>query len=264
MKLSTPEGRRAFIELLVYWSLCDMDQLGYDPTIRRVEGATGDSESDDSNEAMHLNHVHDKLQGKDLGFPYVESVACGDIMLGSGGDFWVDSSDRILSALSEESRKMCLAEGQTKLPSRIHRRLCRQPIGKPLSTVKDETELMHVLLDAMRCHMALVDDCKLLHRDISENNILVVRQSGKARGLLIDLDHAVRLDVDRGDECRARTGTLPFMSINNLRGSEHECTASDDWESFLYLICWLATYGINGDDYISEEMSQMFAIGDWR
>ncbi|KAJ1949533.1 hypothetical protein FBU59_001101 [Linderina macrospora] len=334
MELSTDAGRRAFVKFLVYWSLCEEDQLGYDPTIRRAEGggcyeidcydreeqtitkmysntlvlsasrvlgrhtrcyvafptiedatseptdftskearvikdawaqsATDDSKSDDRNEVMHLDHVRDIFNGKDLGFPYVMSDACGDVMLRSGDGFWVDSTKTILSALSDESRKMCLAEDQAKLPNRIHRRLCMTPVGEPLRTLKSEAELVRVLLDAMRCHMALVNDCKLLHRDISDNNILVVRQSGVARGLLIDLDNAVRLDVDRGDGRRVRTGTLPFMSLNNLRGVEHECTALDDWESFLYLICWLATFGINRDDRTSEKDSQDFAINNWR
>ncbi|KAJ2264061.1 hypothetical protein GGI01_000190 [Coemansia sp. RSA 376] len=33
MNVTTPEGRRAFIELLVDWSMCEDSQLGHDPTI---------------------------------------------------------------------------------------------------------------------------------------------------------------------------------------------------------------------------------------
>ncbi|KAJ2004914.1 hypothetical protein GGI06_005504, partial [Coemansia sp. S85] len=32
--VTTPEGRHAFIELLVSWSMCDDSQLGRDPTIK--------------------------------------------------------------------------------------------------------------------------------------------------------------------------------------------------------------------------------------
>ncbi|PIA12501.1 hypothetical protein COEREDRAFT_12707, partial [Coemansia reversa NRRL 1564] len=36
MDVTTADGRRGFISLLVHWSLCLEDQLGYDPTIRRI------------------------------------------------------------------------------------------------------------------------------------------------------------------------------------------------------------------------------------
>ncbi|KAJ2382678.1 hypothetical protein GGI05_005574 [Coemansia sp. RSA 2603] len=34
------------------------------------------------------------------------------------------------------------------------------------------------------------------------------------------------------------------MSINNLRSSSVRRTQLDDWESLLYLICWMATFGV--------------------
>ncbi|KAJ1958146.1 hypothetical protein EC988_000467 [Linderina pennispora] len=334
MHLSTPEGRHSFVELLVYWSLCERDQLGYDTSMRYIAesrcwefdcydrasqetthlysnavianassvlgrhtrcfvafptiemattvpidihsteavvikdawalSATGDSESDDRNEAKHLEHIRDTFGGKNLKFPYVYSAVCGDVMIHIGERSTVDSSDNILSALTDESRSMCIGQDKTTLPCRIHRRLCQKPVGEPLRSIKSEVELICVLYDAMQCHTALVEDCKLLHRDISTNNILVVRQNGKARGLLIDFDNAVRLDVQKGDSRRVRTGTLPFMSLNNLRGVRHECTALDDWESLLYLVCWLGTFGINSDDRMSEEDSRGFPINSWR
>ncbi|KAJ2798810.1 hypothetical protein H4R20_004684 [Coemansia guatemalensis] len=36
MDVTTADGRRTLITLLVHWSLCLEDQLGYDPTIRRI------------------------------------------------------------------------------------------------------------------------------------------------------------------------------------------------------------------------------------
>ncbi|KAJ1867948.1 hypothetical protein LPJ55_005919, partial [Coemansia sp. RSA 990] len=35
------------------------------------------------------------------------------------------------------------------------------------------------------------------------------------------------------------------MSVGNLEGSPHNRTALDDWESLLYILCWLGTYGWN-------------------
>ncbi|KAJ2812212.1 hypothetical protein GGI24_006707, partial [Coemansia furcata] len=43
MDISSAKGRRAFISLLVGWSLCSVDSLGFDPTIRyEIDQASGD------------------------------------------------------------------------------------------------------------------------------------------------------------------------------------------------------------------------------
>ncbi|KAJ2819827.1 hypothetical protein FBU31_005399, partial [Coemansia sp. 'formosensis'] len=43
MDISSTKGRRAFISLLVNWSLCSVDCLGFDPTIRyEIDQASGD------------------------------------------------------------------------------------------------------------------------------------------------------------------------------------------------------------------------------
>ncbi|KAI8318425.1 hypothetical protein GQ54DRAFT_300377, partial [Martensiomyces pterosporus] len=66
----------------------------------------------------------------------------------------------------------------------------------------------------------------LLHRDMSTNRMLVVRSPFGG----------------------TRTGTLPFMSVLNLEANWFEHTELDDSESLLYLVCWLATFGINKED----------------
>ncbi|KAJ1968357.1 hypothetical protein H4R35_006452, partial [Dimargaris xerosporica] len=33
--------------------------------------------------------------------------------------------------------------------------------------------------------------------------------------------------------------------IGNLENNDTERTALDDWESLLYVICWIGTYGFN-------------------
>ncbi|KAJ2529133.1 hypothetical protein EV175_007392, partial [Coemansia sp. RSA 1933] len=70
-------------------------------------------------------------------------------------------------------------------------------------------------------HDAIFKHCEVLHRDISVNNILVVHEfegqstSQPVRGLLIDYEHAIRMDQQSSSYSR-RSGTLPFMSIHNL------------------------------------------------
>ncbi|KAJ1675946.1 hypothetical protein EV182_000273 [Spiromyces aspiralis] len=131
-------------------------------------------------------------------------------------------------------------------PSREHRRIVMEPVGKPLRFLESVPELIIVLHDAMKCHSAILSECRILHRDISTNNILVVRpESGLVRGMLIDFDCAIDMEGSEGEARTEITGTHPFMSVLNLENSPVKRTALDDWESLLYMICWLGTYGIN-------------------
>ncbi|KAJ1661306.1 hypothetical protein EV178_006638, partial [Coemansia sp. RSA 1646] len=67
--------------------------------------------------------------------------------------------------------------------------------------------------------------------------------------MLIDFDCALRLDDTTDHEARSEmTGTFPFMSINNLEASKVIRTELDDWESIIYVLCWLGTSGANTDD----------------
>ncbi|KAF8834940.1 hypothetical protein BDN67DRAFT_1072569 [Paxillus ammoniavirescens] len=105
----------------------------------------------------------------------------------------------------------------------------------------------------------------VLHRDISENNIILTRRPGEERGYLIDFDMAILQEPEKRTEATVRTkrkdlrddpgmarssssfppdemkpikaprtGTLPYMSFNVLHGRRH--THFDDMESFLYVV----------------------------
>ncbi|KAJ1673169.1 hypothetical protein EV182_005762, partial [Spiromyces aspiralis] len=153
-------------------------------------------------------------------------------------DIIEDTTDRLYEGLPANKVK--------ELPFRAHKRIITTPVGRPLHTLKSVYELIVVLYDAMVCHAQVLSRCGILHRDISENNILAFEdEGGDLHGLLIDYDSA----VDTAAEHQAQpdcTGTLPFMSINNLEYSSVKRTALDDWESLIYLICWIGTFGIDG------------------
>jgi len=81
---------------------------------------------------------------------------------------------------------------------------------------------------------------KILHRDVSENNIIITKSTtdGALKGRLIDLDLAKELDsVPSG--ASHRTGTMQFMAIEVLEGKGH--TYRHDLESFLYVFIWMCT-----------------------
>src|SRR5690242_15624294 len=100
--------------------------------------------------------------------------------------------------------------------------------------------------DGIKAHKALFMDGKILHRDISEHNIILIdpAKNGGFSGMLIDLDLAVAVGEDgRNEQTKARhmTGTLQFMAIEILKGGldsktvgiEH--TYRHDLESFFYV-----------------------------
>ncbi|KAJ2676274.1 hypothetical protein GGI25_003661, partial [Coemansia spiralis] len=179
------------------------------------------------------------------------SAACGT----SGGKAVIDSTREIIGMLD--------AEQQKDTPFCLHARHAMTPIGQRLRKVDSVAELVIVLNDAMVCHDAINKRCGILHRDISANNILVVREKDKpVRGMLIDFDCAI-VESDKSASIRPeRTGTLPFMSIANLERMDIQRTVLDDWESLLYLVCWLATFGIKSDNDREDE-SVRLPISSW-
>ncbi|KAJ2538427.1 hypothetical protein EV175_006475, partial [Coemansia sp. RSA 1933] len=168
-----------------------------------------------------------------LDFLYPKAESSGDVILSSR---IADNTHAIFRFNKDEEKKLF----------RVHHRIVMLPVGHYLSTVQSEEELVLSVADAMRCHIVILVKFRLLHRDISVNNIIIVHEF-EAKGLLIDFDHAISIDKESSGYA-TRLGTLSFMSIHNLMGHDSKHIALDDWDSLLYLICWQATFGINNTD----------------
>ncbi|KAG5979387.1 hypothetical protein E4U55_005228 [Claviceps digitariae] len=145
--------------------------------------------------------------------------------------------------------------------NRILACIVTSPLGRPLHSFRSPGELLAVLRDAVRCHRALYRDARILHQDVSTGNIIIVDGDGHGdgngsgnggaqgapRGLLIDLDSAIRLDTDEHADTDADpdtysiTGTKPFMAIGVLL--RHRRTPHHDLESFLYVLVWTIICG---------------------
>ena len=99
-------------------------------------------------------------------------------------------------------------------------------------------ELLTTLRDAIEAHRSLYLKGNILHRDISENNIIITTpdETGSFTGMLIDLDLAKVLGSGRSG-ARHQTGTMEFMAIEVLLGIDH--TYRHDLESFFYVLIWL-------------------------
>jgi serine/threonine protein kinase len=89
----------------------------------------------------------------------------------------------------------------------------------------------------------------ILHRDISENNIIITdpARADGFTGMLIDLDLAKEEGkCPRG--ARHRTGTMEFMAIEVLLGISQ--TYRHDLEAFFYILVWLCArrgWGLAGN-----------------
>lgn len=122
--------------------------------------------------------------------------------------------------------------------NQVHYCLVSSPAGRPLHTYRSVKELLEALRDAIAGHRSLLEDGRILHRDISENNIIITDHAveGDPIGRLIDHDLVKELDgVPSG--ASHRTGTMQFMAIDVLQGKGH--TYRHDLESMFYAFIWM-------------------------
>lgn len=121
--------------------------------------------------------------------------------------------------------------------------LAVSPAGRGLHEYKSITELLGVLRDAIKGHRSLLEKGQILHRDISENNIIITdpKETKGFLGILIDEDLAKLLDSERSG-ARHKTGTRQFLAIGVLRGLLH--TYRHDLESFFYVLLWVCAYRV--------------------
>lgn len=122
--------------------------------------------------------------------------------------------------------------------NRIFCCLVISPPGRAIDRFKSIGEFLEACRDAIKGHRSLYQDGKILHRDISKNNIIIAdaRNDGDPKGMLIDLDLAKELN-SRLSGARHRTGTMEFMAIQVLEGHAH--TYRHDLESFFYVFLWI-------------------------
>ncbi|KAJ2654149.1 hypothetical protein IWW48_006284 [Coemansia sp. RSA 1200] len=383
MNISESEGRKALVSLLVSWSVCPRDRLGYDPTMERIySGISSDSSSsssdDDSiiddiryeiscyddeteetqkyvirrtimsaddvfgrhtrcfvatpidynleniamsgatdgtnlqevvikdawppaespvledprSEIVLLRKIRSEFEANPPSPPHIypKLVVGGHIKLARDNDAYeIDTTDAIFKSMGVERLNPPPGNDEMEAlhwryqPLRAHRRIVMSPVGHSIKTVQNEKELITVLAEAMRCHSSILGRCGILHRDISTNNILVVRPGGHSTGadtdasvfsqpsssplpcgLLIDFDFAIEVGISERVARPERSGTLPYMSIANLLNLETERTALDDWESLLYVVCWLATVGICSNDRTTDADLERLQICRWR
>lgn len=136
----------------------------------------------------------------------------------------------------DEDRRHKGAQGEV-YKNRILSCMVISPAGRTITEFQSIKELLTALRDAVKGHRSLFEKAKILHRDISENNIIITdpKRADGFTGMLIDLDLAIEDSKRTGG--RQMTGTMEFMAIDVLRGVEH--TYRHDLESFFYVLLWM-------------------------
>ena len=137
-----------------------------------------------------------------------------------------------------EERGSLHASKDGPFANRLFSCLVIAPAGRALRGFESILELLTVLCDAIKAHRSLLCDGGILHRDISENNIIITdpEQTDGFTGMLIDLDLAKLLHSSRSGAWH-KTGTMEFMAIQVLQGADH--TYRHDLESFFYVLLWM-------------------------
>ncbi|KAF9049104.1 hypothetical protein BJ165DRAFT_1343780, partial [Panaeolus papilionaceus] len=121
--------------------------------------------------------------------------------------------------------------------------------GDRIKRFKSPLQLLEALRDAIAGHQNMWKQ-GMLHRDVSEGNILFGRKGAQegSRGVLIDMDRGIQIAFDETlPKATALFGTRAFQSINVIRSElpqeddepYHPHTYLDDLQSFLWVFIWI-------------------------
>ncbi|KAL4257019.1 Protein kinase domain-containing protein [Pleurotus pulmonarius] len=111
---------------------------------------------------------------------------------------------------------------------------------KHLWEVKTLTGFQMAFIDIVECHRAVTRYGKVLHRDISENNLLWTNDD-RVVGVLNDWDLSTPVDAV-GNSTNHRTGTGPFMAYDLLGAQPPVHLYRHDLESLFYVLIWAAVH----------------------
>ncbi|KAG7085459.1 hypothetical protein E1B28_003020 [Marasmius oreades] len=137
------------------------------------------------------------------------------------------------STVRQTTRSQLFAQ----LRGHCHARLVFKEIGRDLTHFDTTGEIVSAISDAMQAHQGAYQDAKIIHRDVSVGNILILADG---KGVLIDWDLSKSLEQQGGPRQKQRTGTWQFMSaklLANTSAPVHEL--ADDLESFYHVLVWV-------------------------
>ncbi|KAF7795529.1 hypothetical protein EIP86_006691 [Pleurotus ostreatoroseus] len=162
---------------------------------------------------------------------------------------WAD-----LWKMSDRARRVFFEDDSEK--ARYEDRTLRMVVYTEYGSIKklfrERWDLMPLMVEQMvNCLHDLRYKAKMLHRDISVNNIMFQKQGDNYHFILNDFDMAVILKDDGtrdSPSSKHRTGTLPFMAVSLLRDAIVTARSSNrsptrhllchDYESLFWVCIW--------------------------
>ncbi|KAH9915203.1 uncharacterized protein B0H18DRAFT_940039 [Fomitopsis serialis] len=185
------------------------------------------------------------------------------------------------------------APEKVRMNERSHMRMVLQTVGTPLADFRCTREVVLALRDAVEGHRRAYE-AGIIHRDVSEGNVMISRLHSAFAGFIQDFDFSFswrrflqkrgwdvdlttweKYCVEHGHEPRQtdgksdpandskeRTGTLLFMAVQVLEGEiTHE--ARHDLESFYWLLVFIVLRHTNhGHHKKSEAFGSLFCLDD--
>ncbi|KAJ2965410.1 hypothetical protein NUW54_g14128 [Trametes sanguinea] len=131
------------------------------------------------------------------------------------------------------------------LKTHQHYRLVVREVGVPLKDFPSGDVLVAAVVDAIVAHEEAYETARVVHRDISVGNILILPGSDGTiqgyRGLLADWELSKKRDDEQKEPRHPdRTGTWQFMSVRTLTHPSAPVQIADELESFLHVMIYCA------------------------
>ncbi|KAJ7718758.1 hypothetical protein DFH07DRAFT_933460 [Mycena maculata] len=167
-----------------------------------------------------------------------------DLAIASGDTWVLNHLPKILHAeqkeFDEDSPQQCLSKhfGEDyelrALCVVVQEGLC------PITELTNAAELGEAFRGIFKCYRWLYEKAGIMHRDISRNNLMYRKISGKVYGVLNDFDLSVLLANEPRSTSKQRTGTEPYMALDLLvTGPPPPHIYRFDLESLFYVIAYV-------------------------
>ncbi|KAJ7862507.1 hypothetical protein B0H14DRAFT_2740242 [Mycena olivaceomarginata] len=108
-----------------------------------------------------------------------------------------------------------------------------------ITDLEEAAELAIAFKEIFECYRWLYEKPKIIHRDISVNNLMFQRIDDQVHGVLNDFDLAVFHEHRQQSTSKQRTGTKPYMAMDLLVTDPPKHLYRHDLESFLYVLAFL-------------------------
>ncbi|KAJ2104181.1 hypothetical protein GGI09_000256 [Coemansia sp. S100] len=246
--------------------------------IKDVWTTTSSDSAGDTREISFLKTLRDAFGGTDkLKDGFSDFVSTGPVYVNRGGKPVLDSTATAFAELpstaqgetkdsgdnqgSSSSRIQGSSSSSIQVSStsrvRQHRRTVLRWPGNMISAADNPSQVVIAIADAMVALSAAYTKCKILHGNLSDRAIQFQKTADGIRGVLAEFDYASYAGASP-DATRAEAPELMlFRSIRSLGRQavaegldvddrEHvlaPLSRLDDWESILYIICILGTFG---------------------